>query len=316
MVTGVSLISPRGPLTGGPTPHTAIGPSLRELLIGSEGIFGIIPEVTVRVRSASAAVRREAWIAESFAAGNAVVRMLAQAGALPTVIRVSDQAETGVSLATSAPSGIVGTAFRRYLRSRDRDHGALVIASFEGTPDEVRHQRQAAAKALRQGGAVYLGQSGGRGWAKGRFHGPYLREHLMDRGALVETFETATSWSGHGNLYSEVRRATESELAARGMNGIVMCHLSHAYPDGASLYFTVISSQGPEGGRTTWPAVKSAALDAIQANGGTASHHHATGCDHRPRVEEEIGPLGVEALRAVKERLDPAGIMNPGKLLP
>lgn len=316
MVTGVSLISPEGTLATGSTPHTSIGPSLRELIIGSEGAFGVIPEVEVRVRPAPASIRREAWIAESFEAGNEIVRELAQAGELPTVIRVSDGPETDVSFATSAPSGLAGAAFRRYLAARDRSEGALMIVSYEGTAAESRRQRQVATAALRKGGAVYLGQSGGKGWAKGRFHGPYLREHLMDRGALVETFETAAQWSDHERLYEAVTAAVRSEMAKQAMNGVVMCHLSHAYPDGASLYFTVISSQGRDGGAASWPRVKAAALDAIHANRGTASHHHATGRDHRPRVATEIGELGVETLRAVKRRLDPAGIMNPEKLIP
>lgn len=316
MVTRIGLVAPAGALHSGPTPHTSLGPGVRELIVGSEGVLGVIPEVETRVHPAPSVVRREAWIAESFAAGNGIVKSLAQDGLLPTVIRVSDEAETEVSFATSAPSGIIGSALRQYLRSRGRARGALIIVSFEGTADEVRRQRQASAGALRKGGAVYLGQSGGRGWAKGRFHGPYLRDALMDRGALVETFETAVCWSGHPRLYTEVRQAVEAAMVTRGMHGVVMCHLSHAYPDGASLYFTVISSQGTGGGASSWPSVKTAALDAIQAGGGTASHHHATGSDHRGRVEREISPLGVEALRAVKERLDPTGIMNPGKLIP
>lgn len=316
MVTRIGLVAPAGRIETGPTPHTSLGPGVRELIVGSEGIFGVIPEVEVRVRPAPATVRREAWIAESFPAGNEIVKRLAQAGTLPTVIRVSDVPETEVSLATSAPSGIAGSVFRRYLKSRGRAAGCLVIVSFEGTHEEARRQRQAAAPALREGGAVYLGQSGGRGWARGRFRGPYLRELLMDRGVLVETFETAASWAAHERLYGTVRQAVSGAMAKQGMNGVVMCHLSHAYPDGASLYFTVISSPGVAGGAASWPAVKAAALDAIRAGGGTASHHHATGRDHRGRVEDEIGPLGVEALRSVKERLDPAGIMNPGKLLP
>ncbi|MCO5315609.1 MAG: FAD-binding oxidoreductase [Solirubrobacterales bacterium] len=316
MVTGVSLVTPEGVLSTGPTPHTSIGPSLRELIIGSEGMLGVIPEVEVRVRPTPAQVRREAWIAESFEAGNEIVRELAQSGDLPAVIRVSDRNETEVSLAMSSPSGLAGTAFRRYLEARKRSDGALMIVSYEGTAEDCRHRRSVVARALRKGGAVNLGQSGGRGWARGRFHGPYLRETLLDRGVLVETFETATSWSRHPELYRRVSEAVDGAMGSQKMKGVLMCHLSHAYPDGASLYFTVIASPGPAGGAHSWPAVKTAALDAIQANGGTLSHHHATGRDHRPRVAGEIGPLGAEVLQAAKDRLDPAGIMNPGKLLP
>ena len=315
LVSAIRLVTPTGTLETPETPHTAIGPSLRELVVGSEGIFGVIPDVDVRVRPAPAAQRREAWMVESFEAGNAIVRELAQAGRLPTVIRVSDEVETEVSLASSAPTGLAGAAFRRYLKSRRREGGALMILSYEGTAEEARRQRGDAVRALKAGGGAYLGQSGGRGWARGRFHGPYLRELLMDRGILVETFETAAQWRDHERLYRAVRKAVDGAMSGEGMDGVVMCHLSHAYPDGASLYFTVISSPGRDGGAAAWPRVKAAALEAIQASGGTIPHHHATGRDHAPWVEGELGELGVEALRAVKERLDPAGGMNPGKLL-
>ena len=138
---------------------------------------------------------------------------------------------------------------------------------------------------------------------------------MLDRGVLVETLETAQQWSGHKDLYQSVRSSIEGELSANGMEGIVMCHLSHAYRDGASLYFTVIASQGDDGGAANWPRIKRAACEAIQSAGGTLSHHHATGMDHAPWVEGEIGAGGIDALAALKERFDPAGIMNPGKIL-
>ena len=171
------------------------------------------------------------------------------------------------------------------------------------------------ATTIRRGGGVFLGQAAGKGWARGRFHGPYLREALLDRGVLVETLETAQQWSQHRRLYESVRSTIENALAANGMEGIVMCHLSHAYRDGASLYFTVIASQGPEGGAVNWPKIKKAACEAIQSGGGTLSHHHATGRDHAGLIEGEIGPLGIEAIASLKDRFDPAGIMNPGKIL-
>ncbi|MGK2956708.1 MAG: FAD-binding oxidoreductase [Solirubrobacterales bacterium] len=315
LVSSVRLSTPAGELSTLATPHSAIGPALRELVIGSEGILGVIPDVEVRIRPAPAAARYEGWITGSFAEGNEIIRKLAQDDRLPTIARVSDETETATSLTMSAPGGVAGDVFRRYLKLRGRSDGALMIVGFEGTSDRVRIQRANTAKALRLGGAVYLGQSVGSGWQKGRFHGPYLRETLLDRGALVETLETAQQWSAHPSLYRGVKAAIEEAMASQGMNGIVMCHLSHAYRDGASLYFTIISSQGDQGGATAWPIVKAAACRAIQAEGGTLSHHHATGRDHTPYLGAEIGGLGIEALAALKERFDPEGIMNPGKLV-
>jgi alkyldihydroxyacetonephosphate synthase len=316
LVSSIRLASPAGMLSTLETPHTAIGPSLMELVVGSEGAFGIIPEVTVRIRPAPETRRYEAWLVEDFETGNGVIRALAQTDRLPTVARVSDPAETGVSLGISGPSGAAGEVFRRYLKVRGKEGGCLMIVGLEGSDSCVRRRRQDLTRTLRSAGALSLGQSAGRGWAKGRFHGPYLREALLDRGLVVDTLETSQQWSRHRELYEAVQAAIQGELDALGMNGIVMCHLSHAYRDGASLYFTVIATPGPDGGLASWGRIKAAASRAIQATGATLSHHHATGRDHRPYLDGEIGELGIETLRAVKQRLDPEGIMNPGCLVP
>ncbi len=155
-----------------------------------------------------------------------------------------------------------------------------------------------------------------RAGPEARFHGPYFREALLDRGLIVDTLETAHQWSSHTALYEKVGAAIRRELEAIDSRGVVMCHLSHAYRDGASLYFTVIASPGSLGRLESWRRIKAAASQAIQSTGGTISHHHATGRDHRPYVEGEISQLGTEALRAVKSSVDPAGIMNPGCLIP
>ena len=316
LVSSIRLVAPAGELSTLETPHSAIGPSLRELVVGSEGAFGVIPDVDVRIRPLPEAKRYEAWLAEDFEAGNQIVRGLAQRDRLPTIARVSDPEETAVSLGMSGPSGIAGDAFRRYLKLRGKSSGSLMIIGLEGTSARVRDDRRELARSLRAGGAIPLGQSAGRSWSKARFHGPYLREALLDRGLVVDTLETAQQWSRHRGLYESVRATIRSELDSLGMAGVVMCHLSHAYRDGASLYFTVIASPGPDGGLACWKRIKGAASRAIQAGGGTLSHHHATGRDHQPYLEGEIGALGIDTLRAVKERLDPTGIMNPGCLIP
>lgn len=316
LVSSIRLITPQGILETLGTPHTSIGPALREVVVGSEGTLGVIPDVDVRIRPVPKTRRYEAWMVEDFEAGTETVRRLAQADSLPTIIRISDRTETEVNLAMSMPSGAAGTIFNRYLKLRGRESGALVILGFEGEAGSVHRSRSDVSREVKRGGGVYLGQAAGKGWEKGRFHGPYLREALLDRGVLVETLETAQQWSGHKKLYEGVRAAIEAELAANGMGGLVMCHLSHAYRDGASLYFTVIAGQGPEGGVVNWPKVKKAACEAIRANGGTLSHHHATGIDHAGYIEGEIGATGIDAIRALRECFDPTGIMNPGKLIP
>jgi alkyldihydroxyacetonephosphate synthase len=315
LVSSVRLIAPAGDLRTLETPHTAAGPALRELIVGSEGIFGVIPEVTVRVRPAPRQRRYEAWMAESFEAGSEIVRALAQGPGLPDVIRVSDEEETEGSLALSGPRGVAGAAFDGYLRLRRRRGGALVIVGIEGDEESVARRRALAVRELRRGGAAYLGQAAGRSWEHGRYQGPYLRDTLMEMGTLVETLETSHTWSSLGALHAAVGAAIRDSLAAQGTPGLVFCHLSHAYADGASLYFTFIARarQGEE--VEQWRRVKRAACEAIVAEGGTITHHHAVGRDHAPYMEAEVGRTGLDVLRAVKKQLDPEGIMNPEKLI-
>jgi alkyldihydroxyacetonephosphate synthase len=316
LVSSVRLLAPAGALATLATPHTAAGPALRELVIGSEGVLGVIPDVNVRVRPAPAIKRYEAWMAESFEAGAEIVRALAQGPGLPEIIRVSDEEETEGSLALSGPRGLSGRLFDGYLGLRKRRGGALMIVGFEGDEEHVARRRALTVGALRDGGAAYLGQAAGSAWEHGRYQGPYLRDTLMEMGAMVETLETSHTWSRLAELHAAVGGAIRSTLAEQGNPGLVFCHLSHAYADGASLYFTFISRSRRGAELEQWRAVKQAASEAIVAQGATITHHHAIGRDHRPYMEAEVGEAGLDVLRAVKEQLDPAGIMNPGKLLP
>jgi alkyldihydroxyacetonephosphate synthase len=161
-------------------------------------------------------------------------------------------------------------------------------------------------------GGVSLGEKPGRSWAHGRFNAPYLRDSLLDVGVLVETLETATFWSKRDRLYTEVKGALETTL---GPGTMVLCHISHVYETGCSLYFTVATKEGPEPVEQ-WLRAKAAASDAMMAAGATITHHHAVGTDHKPWLAAEIGEVGVSILRAVKADLDPTGILNPGVLIP
>jgi alkyldihydroxyacetonephosphate synthase len=316
LVSSVRLVAPAGDLQTLETPHSAAGPALRELVIGSEGVLGVIPDVTVRVRPAPVVRRYEAWMAESFDAGSEIVRGLAQGAGLPQIIRVSDEEETEGTLALNGPRGLSGRLFDGYLGARRRRGGALMIVGFEGDEESVARRRALTVRALRDGGAVYLGQSAGQAWEHGRYQGPYLRDTLMGMGAMVETLETSHTWSRFGELHNAVSDAIRNSLASQGTPGLVFCHLSHAYADGASLYFTFISRTRSGAEIEQWAAVKRAACEAIVAHAGTITHHHAVGRDHAPYMEAEVGRTGLDLLRAAKEQLDPGGIMNPGKLLP
>jgi alkyldihydroxyacetonephosphate synthase len=161
-------------------------------------------------------------------------------------------------------------------------------------------------------GGADLGEEPGRSWVEGRFRAPYLRDSMLDVGVLVETLETATWWSNLDPLYTGVKAAIEGSL---GEGTIVLCHISHVYETGCSLYFTVAAKEA-EDPLGQWQAAKAAAGDAIAKAGATITHHHAVGTDHKPWYRDEIGDVGVSILRAVKAELDPTGILNPGVLIP
>jgi alkyldihydroxyacetonephosphate synthase len=316
LVEAVRCVTPTGELATLDAPASAAGPSLRELVVGSEGALGVITSATVRVRPSPAVRHYEAWSFESFEAGVEAMRALEQGGASPDVGRVSDEDETRLTMALGSRGGVAEKVGRGYLRAFGHPHGCIAFTGFEGLGEQVSARRGRAAEILRAQAAVPLGTRPGRSWLRNRFSAPYLRDELMDRGVMVETLETATTWTNLPTLYEAVRDALRRALTERGAQPAVMCHVSHLYRSGASLYFTFIARQEVGAEMEQWRAAKRAACDAIVTAGGTISHHHAVGTDHREWMTAEVGELGIEVLRAVKDRVDPAGIMNPGKLLP
>ena len=299
LVVGLRVATPIGTLELGSAPANAAGPDLRELVLGSEGAFGVITEVTVRVRPMPEVRVYEGWRLGSFAEGAAALRELARSGLAPTVLRLSDENETAINLARPAEVG------------GESAGGCLMVVGFEGTQAQVDVRRTAATDRLQALGGTPLGTEAGDAWAAGRFHGPYLRDSLLDVGVLVETLETATFWSNLARLKADVTDALTGSLDG----ALVLCHVSHVYETGASLYFTVAAKQAGDG-LDQWARAKAAASDAMIAAGATITHHHAVGRDHKPWLAEEIGPVGVEMLRAVKARVDPHGVLNPGILVP
>jgi alkyldihydroxyacetonephosphate synthase len=311
LVEGLRFIAPAGELNMRERPASAAGPELRDLLVGSEGVLGVVCDATLRVRPLPQERRYEGWSFRGFAEGCEALRVLVQADATPDVVRLSDEAETGLSFAVAAPGGRSERVVKRYLRMAGHERGCVAIVGFEGAEEDVERRRLRSAALLRGGGGLSLGRRPGEAWVRSRFAGPYLRDELLSRGVLVDTLETATPWSNLPTLYEAVGAALRRAL---GSTSLVMCHVSHLYRSGASLYFTFFAGQADDA-LAQWRAAKQAASQAIVEGGGTITHHHGVGRDHLPWMRAEVGELGLELLRAAKERLDPAGVMNPGKLV-
>jgi alkyldihydroxyacetonephosphate synthase len=304
-------------------PRSAAGPRLGTLAIGSEGAFGIVTRATVRIRRLPARSDYRGYLFADFASGMSAIRTAVQEGVPAAMLRLSDPEETrllGSISALGRSHSLARRLSKLYLRGRGvGDRPNLLIAGFEGERLEIRAARRAAERHIGKAGGVAVGVRPGRRWLSSRFDGPSLRDPLLDRGIAVDSLETATLWSNLPDLYRTVREALASAIAEQvpaGSRGLVMTHISHSYPEGASLYFTFLFPQRRGEEIEQWRAIKRAASEAIVAQGATISHHHGVGEDHLPWLGSEKGETGVVLLRALKAALDPRGMLNPGKLIP
>jgi len=322
MVESLTVVCPSGIVETRPVPASASGPEVKQLLVGSEGILGAITKAKLRIRRLPDVRKYEGLTFKSFRDGINAIRETMQTGLIPAMMRLSDADETRVSLLLSSqPKGFVESATKKlglWMLKRLRylpPHASLMILGNEGTRTSANAERNAAIAACKRNGAFMIGSEVGKAWLEERFELPYLRDVLLDHCVLVDTLETATTWDKLEALHGAVKESIESAIAGMGVTGLAFAHVSHSYPDGASLYFTFVAPQVSGKEMEQWLRIKRAATDCIMRNGGTLSHHHGIGKDHAPWIRQELGSNGLAVLKAVKRQLDPKGIMNPGKLL-
>ncbi len=318
LFAGGRVEAPAGTLELPPYPASAAGPDLREIVLGSEGRLGIITEATVRISPLPERERFYAVFLPAFADGVAAVRELVQARIPLSMLRLSTAVETETTLRLAGHERLI-QALERVLAMRGAGpEKCMLLLGFTGRKSLVTLARKdaiaiaGAHRGVRAGGATV-----GKQWQRSRFRVPYLRNSLWDAGYAVDTLETATRWSQLPKLVQVVESALETALAERGERVHVFTHLSHFYPDGASLYTTYLFrlAADPDDTLHRWQALKAAASRAIVAHGGTISHHHGIGTDNAPYLAAEKGELGMQVLRDLCARFDPGGLMNPGKLV-
>jgi alkyldihydroxyacetonephosphate synthase len=311
LVESVRAVTPAGVLESRRLPGSGAGPSPDRMLLGSEGILGVITEAWVRVQprprfKSSVAVRFE-----SFAAGAEAVRALSQSGLHPSNCRLLDGVEAALTGATPVKSEDGGVPAG----------DALLVLGFESADHPIDGWMARALELCRDhGGDFDEPRSGGRqdavgSWRETFLRAPYLRDTLIAASVVSETFETAVTWDRFPTLHQTVTEATTAAVREACGAGRVMCRFTHVYPDGPAPYFTVLAAARRGAELEQWDAIKRAASDAVIACGGTITHHHAVGRDHRPWYDRQRPPLFAEALVAAKRTLDPAGILNPGVLV-
>lgn len=306
MVRSCTVVTPQGIMhIGHNAPMSAAGPDLRGLFLGSEGTLGLITRVRLRVHPVPKHKRYEAFSFPDFETGAKALRTVVQTNTGVTVLRLSDEMESSVNLTSTESIG----------QAEAEQQGCLCLTMYEGTEAHTRYSHEETREIMLGLGGTSLGEEPVRQWERGRFGAPVFRDGMLDNGAVCETLETATDWSNVPRLKKAVTKAVGDSLAASGTPVLIMCHISHVYEGGCSLYFTIIAGQDPSDPESQWWNAKKAACQAIVDNGGSITHHHAVGTDHRPYLPQEVGQASIDVIKAVKQALDPAGVLNPGKLI-
>jgi len=308
-VEALRVVTPSGVVQTRRLPGSGAGPAPDRLFIGSEGILGVIVEAWMRLQDRPTFRASASVTFAEFSAGAEAVRAIAQAGLYPANCRLLDAGEAAVSGAGAGDDSVLLVAFESADHAPDawmaralecaRDHGGRVPADAGKTRSTDEGAREGAAGA----------------WRRAFLDAPYLRNTIVALGMVSETFETAVTWDRFASFHEAVMAATSDAVQRVCGRGTVTCRFTHAYPDGPAPYYTVIAPGRRGVELEQWAAIKAAAAETILRHGGTITHHHAVGRDHRPWYDRERPDLFAGALRAAKRALDPACVLNPGVLI-
>jgi alkyldihydroxyacetonephosphate synthase len=319
---GLRMVMPGRVLELRALPSTSSGPSVREMVLGSEGRLGVITEVTAQVHRIPEQRLILGYLFPSFEAGVAAMQEISTSDASPSITRVSDANETRFSFSTRkkskgiSVSSLVSKGLMKVLARRgwDLDAVCLSFVGYEGGTDHVSRQKSTVKKIITSHGGIVLGKGPGELYDQKKFDTPYIRDFLLERGAAADVSETAAPWSQLVPMYENVTAAARKAFAQIGVQGWIMCHLSHSYHAGACLYFTFAFRHDDDEPLVRYDVVKSAVQQAFIDTHGTLSHHHGVGTEHAPWLEQDISPAGVGIMEELFAGVDPGRNLNPGKI--
>ncbi len=318
---GLRVVRPGGTLVVEAAPSASTGPSVREMILGSEGRLGVITEITAQVHRVPEERVIHAYFFPNWDTGIAAMQAIAESDATPSITRVSDARETGFSLATAKERKgmdkfLAGTMLPFLMRRKgwkDLEQICLSFIGYEGGKEHAARQKKLVDAIVKEHGGMGVGTGPGVLYDQKKFDTPYLRDFLLDRGAAGDVSETAMPWSKLLPLYYNTIKAAEDAYDRIGIKGWIMAHLSHSYHSGACLYFTFafVFGKDPLG---EYDQVKSAIQQSFVDNGGTISHHHGVGVEHARWLSGNISEGGVGVLSALFQGADPGSNFNPGKI--
>jgi len=320
---GMRVVMPGKVLEVRPLPHTSTGPSVREMVLGSEGRLGVITEVTVQVHRIPEVRVILGYLFPSWEAGLAAMQEISTSDAHPSITRVSDAKETAFSFATRKKSSkisissVISKGLMKVLERRGwkLSEVCLSFIGYEGGKPHVAGQKKIVKDIVGKHGGILVGKGPGELYDQKKFDTPYIRDFLLDRGAIGDVSETAAPWSKLLPLYRNVMTAAEKVYAQLGVTGWIMCHLSHSYHSGACLYFTFAFKHDGVDPLAQYEPLKNAIQQAFVDSDGTLSHHHAVGTEHAAWLEQDISAPGVHMIDGLFTAMDPGRNFNPGKIV-
>jgi alkyldihydroxyacetonephosphate synthase len=322
MVIALRMVTPEGVLATRIVPKSSNGIDVNHLCIGSEGTLGVITEATMRIHLRPESRLVPAYLFPDFESGLQAMRECVGRECMPSMVRLNDPDKTALSLAFKPESSRLSQAVNRvlkgYLRAKgfDLPRASLMLIAFEGRRDDVARQLRQVGAVYRQFGGISLGPSSGKSFEATKYDFPHIRDYLLERDVTADVSETSTVWSNILPVYQATMAAIRAGVQESGVPTWAGCHISHTYRCGASLYFTFGFMQQAGREMEQYLKVKRAVQQSFIDHGATLSHHHAVGTEHLPWLAADISPLGVRAVAAIKQGLDPGNVMNPGRLQP
>ncbi|MBU8893294.1 MAG: FAD-binding oxidoreductase [Bacteroidales bacterium] len=311
MVLSMKVVTPSGIIDTKTYPASAQGWDLHQTFIGSEGTLGIITEVTMKIRKYRPENTSHAsFIFKNFDSAVKAMRTVMQSGiGVPHLFRISDPEETEIAFKTKNFEGTFADKFLNVMGYKSTER-CLMFVAVEGSKSYTNQVLSSIKKITKKNKAFSLGASPTKRWLEQRYSSAYLRDPLMDLGIMTDTLETAVVWDKLIPIWTAVREYLKTREKT-----VVMVHISHVYENGANLYFTFLSPMKKGDELNEYTEYHKGIVDTIQKNNGSLSHHHGVGRTLAPWMENELGKESLNLMQAIKDHLDPNGIMNPGNTL-
>lgn len=321
IVRGLRMVMPGQVLSLRPLPSTSSGPSVREMVLGSEGRLGVVTEAWVQVHRIPPVREIQAYFYATYEDGLRACQQIVESDAEVMMARVSDALETQYIMANGKQSSTLSSYLSKAIakvmeyKGWDLDQIAMAFVGFEGSASHVRYTKGLVSRIVGKNNGMGVGQGPGKLYDEKKYDTPYLRDFMLDRGLVCDVSETSTPWAYAEQIHTETVKRFDAEMAKLGKQGVVFCHLSHSYHSGACQYFTFAINDDSETNLETYDAVKRVIQQSFMDNHGTVSHHHGVGEEHSPWMAQDISPAGVFIQRKLFDGVDPGHNLNPGKII-